>query len=136
MDTPISVYSTNQTINSMHILNHCFIFYLCYKLKLKCILGVSINIRTNTYYILDTSGSLLALTNNKIKTLLTTKKDIKLLDISIDWLNHQLYILMSSKENNTAYSIKKFDLKREKIEEIVSGFDLKPIQMKVDPYNG
>jgi len=84
---------------------------------------------------LESSGSLLALSNNKITTLLTTKKKI-LLDISIDWLNHQLYILMSSKENNTAYSINKYDLKREKIEEIVSGFGKKPIQIEVDPYNG
>lgn len=33
MDTPISVYSTNQTINGKHIENYCFIFYLCYNLK-------------------------------------------------------------------------------------------------------
>ncbi|XP_016664767.1 protein sevenless isoform X2 [Acyrthosiphon pisum] len=112
MDTPISVYSTNQTI-----------------------IGVSINIRTNTYYILESSGSLLALSDNKTKTLLTTKKEI-LMDISIDWINHQLYILMSSTENTTAYSIKKFDLEQEKVDEIVSGFDSKPIQIEVDPCNG
>lgn len=33
MDTPISVYFTNQTINGMNIINNCFIFYLCYELK-------------------------------------------------------------------------------------------------------
>jgi len=83
---------------------------------------------------LNSSGSLLALSNNKTKTLFTTKKEI-LLDISIDWLNHQLYILMSSNEN-TRYNIKKFNLEQEKIEGIVSGFDSKPIQIEVDPCNG
>jgi len=33
MDTPISVYFTNQTINGMNIINNYFIFYLCYELK-------------------------------------------------------------------------------------------------------
>lgn len=33
MDTPISVYFTNQTINGMHIINSLFIFYLCFELK-------------------------------------------------------------------------------------------------------
>jgi len=33
MDTPISVYFTNQTINGMYNQPYCFIFYLCYKLK-------------------------------------------------------------------------------------------------------
>lgn len=83
---------------------------------------------------MNSSGSLLALSNNKTKTLFTTKKEI-LLDISIDWLNHQLYILMSSNEN-TLYSIKKFNLEQEKIEGIVSEFDSKPIQIEVDPCNG
>jgi len=29
MDSPISVYFTNQTINGMDIINNCFIFHLC-----------------------------------------------------------------------------------------------------------
>ncbi|XP_060872742.1 serine/threonine-protein kinase pakF-like isoform X2 [Metopolophium dirhodum] len=109
MDTPISVYSTNQTIN-----------------------GVSINIRTNTYYILESSGSLYAFSKNKTKTLLTTREILT--DISYDWLNHQLYILIQS-NTTTAYSIKKIDLEHEILEEVVSGFGA-ITQIEVDPYNG
>lgn len=114
MDTPISIYFTNQTIN-----------------------GMSINVRTNTMYILDSSGSLLALSNNKINILLTTEREI-LMDITIDWLNNYLYILMSSttNKNTIVYSIKKIDLNQDKMEEIVSGFDSKPLQIEVDPCNG
>ncbi|XP_050056431.1 proto-oncogene tyrosine-protein kinase ROS isoform X5 [Aphis gossypii] len=114
MDTPVSVYFTNQTINS-----------------------VSFNIHTNTTFIVDSSGTLLSLVNNKINTLLSTEKEI-LMDTTIDWLNNQLYILMSSKTNRNSivYSIKKFDVEQKKLEEIISGFDYKPLQMKVDPCNG
>lgn len=60
------------------------------------------------------------------------------MDTTIDWLNNQLYILMSSKTNRNSivYSIKKFDIEQKKLEEIISGFDYKPLQMKVDPCNG
>lgn len=136
MDTPINVYSTNQTINGMHINNHYFILYLCYKLKWKFFLGVSINIRTNILYILDSSGSVLSMSNNKISILLTTKKEI-LMDITIDWLNNHLYILMSSTNKNTiVYSIKQFDYEQQKIEEIFCEFDSEPLQIEVDPLNG
>jgi len=86
---------------------------------------------------LDSSGSLLSLSNNKINTLLTTEKEI-LMDTTIDWLNNYLYILMSSKTNRNSivYSIKKFDLEQKKIEEIISGFEYKPLQIEVDPCNG
>lgn len=93
--------------------------------------------RTNTIYILQSSGSLLSLSNNKKKILLTTEREI-FLDITIDWLNNYLYILMSSITNGNiiVYSIKKLDLNQNKIEEIVSGFDSKPLQIEVDPCNG
>lgn len=59
------------------------------------------------------------------------------MDITIDWLNNHLYILMSSisNRNTIVYSIKKFDLEQKKVEEIISGFD-KPLQIEVDPCNG
>lgn len=92
---------------------------------------------TNTTYILQSPGSLLSLSNNKKKILLTTEREI-FLNITIDWLNNYLYILMSSitNGNTIVYSIKKLDLNQNKIEEIVSGFDSKPLQIEVDPCNG
>jgi len=79
----------------------------------------------------------MSISNNKINILLTTVKEI-LIDISIDWLNNHLYILMSSiaKDKTIVYSIKKFHLDEDKMEEIVSGFDSKPLQIEVDPCNG
>eukprot|EP00102_Acyrthosiphon_pisum_P027841 XP_016665051.1 PREDICTED: proto-oncogene tyrosine-protein kinase ROS isoform X2 [Acyrthosiphon pisum] len=114
MDTPISVYFTNQTIND-----------------------ISINVRTNTIYILESTGSLLSFSNNKINILLTTEREI-LMDITVDWLNNNLYILMSSitNGNTIVYTIKKFYLDQHKIEKTVSGFDSKPLQIEVDPCNG
>lgn len=98
---------------------------------------MSINIHKNITYITDSSGSLLALLNNSISVMLTTDKEI-LMDTTFDWLNNYLYILMSSmpNKNTKVYSIKKFDLERKKLIEVVSGFDDKPYQIGVDPYNG
>lgn len=60
------------------------------------------------------------------------------MDITTDWLNNHLYILMSSmtNRNSLVYSIKKFDLEHKKMIEIISGFDHKPFQIEVDPCNG
>lgn len=60
------------------------------------------------------------------------------MDITIDWLNNYIYILMlsTSHKNIKVYSIKRFDLEEKKLVEIVSGFDHKPLQIKVDPCNG
>lgn len=95
------------------------------------------DISKNITYISDSSGSLLSLVNNKTYVLLTTKKEI-LMDLTIDWLNNHLYILISSIINSDTkvYSIKQFDLEQKKIVEVVSGFDYKPFQIEVDPCNG
>lgn len=108
------------------------------KIKITLVyVGVSLNIRKNITYITDSSGSLLSLFNNKTNNLFTTEKEI-MLDTTFDWLNDHLYILMSSMSNKNSrmYSIKKFDLEKKKLTEIVSGFDYKPFQIKVDPCNG
>jgi hypothetical protein len=95
------------------------------------------DISKNITYISDSSGSLLSLVNNKTYVLLTTKKEI-LMDLTIDWLNNHLYILILSTINSDTkvYSIKKFDLEQKKMFEVVSGFDYKPFQIEVDPCNG
>lgn len=95
------------------------------------------DILKNITYISDSSGSLLSLVNNRTYVLLTTEKEI-LMDITIDWLNNHLYILIASMTNSNAkvYSIKKFDLEQKKIIDVVSGFDYKPFQIEVDPCNG
>jgi len=94
-------------------------------------------VRTNTIYLLESSSSLLSFSNNKIKILFTNEREI-LMQISLDWLNNIVYILMSSVTNiNTiVYSINKFYLDQNKTEKIVSGFDSKPLQIEVDPCNG
>lgn len=98
---------------------------------------MSINIHKNITYFTDSSGSLLSLLNNKIQVIFTTTKEI-MLDITFDWLNNYLYILMSSmpNKNTKVFSIKKFDLERKKLIEVVSGFDDKPYQIGVDSCNG
>lgn len=102
----------------------------------KFIAGVSIDILKNITYISDSSGSLLSLVNNETYVLLRTENDL-LMDITIDWLNNHLYILILSKTTNAkVYSIKKFDLEKKKMAEVVSGFDYKPLQIEVDPCNG
>jgi len=56
------------------------------------------------------------------------------MDITYDWINRRLYILI---HNTTAYTLRKYDLQQGKIEDLVSGFDSnKPIQIQVDPCNG
>jgi len=74
------------------------------------------------------------LLNNKITILFNTQKEI-LMDTTFDWLNNHIYILMFSLTSRM-YNIKKFDLEREKLVEIVSGFEYKPIQIEIDPCNG
>lgn len=100
-------------------------------------LGVSMNIYQNITYIIDSSGSLLSLTNDKLNILLITEKEV-FMDITIDWLNNHLYILTSSMKtrNTTVYSIKKFDIEQKKIVEIISEINQQPFQIEVDPCNG
>jgi len=81
---------------------------------------------------LESSGSLYAFSKNKTTILLTTREILT--DISYDWLNHQLYILIQD-NITSAYSIKKIDMEHEILEEIVSGFGA-ITQIEVDPYNG
>lgn len=81
---------------------------------------------------MESSGSLYEFSKNKTKTLLKTREILT--DISYDWLNHQLYILIQA-NITTGYSIKKIDLEHEILEEIVSGLDA-ITQIEVDPYNG
>jgi len=95
------------------------------------------NIHKNITYISDSSGSLLSLSSNETNILFTTEKEI-LMDMTIDWLNNDLYILMGSitNRNTRVYNIKKFNLEHNKLGEVISGLDYKPFQIEVDPCNG
>ncbi|XP_050428827.1 proto-oncogene tyrosine-protein kinase ROS isoform X2 [Adelges cooleyi] len=114
IDTPKSLYHTDQTINC-----------------------VSLNTHTKVMYIADSSGRLLSVSNDKkVEVLLPHGNDI-ILEMSFDWLNNQMFILMSTLTNNvTTYNIYKFDIQQKNLINVALGFDKRPIQMKVDPCNG
>ncbi|XP_026804178.1 uncharacterized protein LOC113547843 isoform X1 [Rhopalosiphum maidis] len=109
MDTPVSVLCTNRTIK-----------------------GVSINIHTNTLYIIDSSSSLLEFSNNKIN-ILTIERHL-LQNIKIDWVNNILYILIATTNLDTInYSVKILNLKENTLEDLLLLFCSKPLQIEEDP---
>ncbi|CAH1283434.1 unnamed protein product, partial [Diabrotica balteata] len=71
----------------------------------------------------------------KIDILEPQNLDFKPLDITVDWLNDQLYILGEIKFN-TAYIIKRCNLDGSNLMVVYAGLSQKPSSIQIDPLNG
>lgn len=62
--------------------------------------------------------------------------DFKPIDLTIDWLNDQLYIMGEVKYEISKYRIKRCNLDGSGLTAVYGGLYMKPVSMKIDPLNG
>lgn len=101
--------------------------------------GIAIHISKRLIFISDSHGSVMKMplsrnNRNKITYLLPPFQDFMPLDLSIDWLNNQLYIL--GEVNDRMWQIARCDLDGRGLTIAVAGLRTKPYSIEVDPYNG
>lgn len=94
-------------------------------------------------FVSDTSGSvnsisLLKHTNTTMNTMILSPSTINFLplELSVDWLNDQLYILGEVKHKQTVWQITRCSLDGRRLQVAIAGLRHKPHHIEVDPYNG
>lgn len=101
--------------------------------------GLGIHISKKLLFISDSKGNVIKMSLNKPndfdKRYILTPKNIDFLplDLSVDWLNNQLYILG---ESHGKYSIKRCSLDGDNLTVAYAGLPSKPSTIEIDPYNG
>lgn len=119
LDEPSVLYETNFTIR-----------------------GLAIHISRQLLFISDSNNCIhqTNLTKRTRSKVLLTKSQLKFqpLDLSIDWLNDQLYILGEVAHNSRTkvFQITRFGLNGGGLTVAVAGLLTKPHHIEVDPYNG
>lgn len=77
---------------------------------------------------------------DRIAILTPAQRDIQPLDLSVDWLNEQLYILGETRYDVSSgkkmWSVIRCDLDGRGLTVAVAGLKVKPHHIEVDPYNG
>lgn len=75
--------------------------------------------------------------NEEQQILSLQQLDFLPLQLSIDWLNNQLYILGEVKsQTDSRYIIKRCNLDGTGLSVALAGLNRKPLMIQVDPYNG
>ncbi|XP_050308693.1 proto-oncogene tyrosine-protein kinase ROS isoform X2 [Anthonomus grandis grandis] len=105
--------------------------------------GVGIHISKQLLFVSDANGSVWRIpieqeTKNKTRILAPEHLDFYPLDISVDWLNDQLYILGEVKPRiyPGKYLIKKCNLDGSGLTVAIAGLIKKPTAVEIDPCNG
>ncbi|XP_044258516.1 proto-oncogene tyrosine-protein kinase ROS isoform X1 [Tribolium madens] len=123
LDEPAILYSTKLTIK-----------------------GIGIHISKKLIFISDSDGNIIKMPLSRNNTNYKTynlphfrinQTNFMPLDLSIDWLNDQLYILGETKNvNPTKWLIARCDLDGGRLTTAVAGLTTQPYNIEVDPYNG
>lgn len=107
------------------------------------LLGIAIHISQRLLFVSDSSASVqrISFTNftNESKTstiLAPSHMDSMPLELSIDWLNNQLYILGEVTHSWQVWQIMRCDLDGQGLQVAIAGLRTKPHHIEVDPYNG
>ncbi|XP_030754698.1 proto-oncogene tyrosine-protein kinase ROS-like isoform X3 [Sitophilus oryzae] len=105
--------------------------------------GIGIHISKQLLFISDVSGTVWRLpieqeTKNKTKILTSDQIDFFPLDLSVDWLNDQLYILgeVAPRKSPPRYIIKRCNLDGTGLTVALAGLTTRPNNMEIDPCNG
>lgn len=105
--------------------------------------GIAIHINKKLLFISDSSGYIyqmpLVKNNQGNVSIILAPMQINFmpLDLSMDWLNDQLYILGETKiQNQKMYQIAHCNLNGQGLVVAVAGLRSKPLNIEVDPYNG
>lgn len=98
--------------------------------------GVAVHVRRELLFVSDSSGTVWVTSSRSYTTpkpLLRGASDLSPHDLSVDWLNDQLYILT---ELSALWQVVRCGLDGSGITVAVAGLVTKPHHMEVDPYNG
>ncbi|XP_060523893.1 proto-oncogene tyrosine-protein kinase ROS isoform X2 [Cylas formicarius] len=105
--------------------------------------GIDIHISQKLLFISDDNGSVWRVPieqETKNKTLILTKSQLGFvpLNISVDWLNDQIYILgkVTPRKDQERYIIKRCNLEGGDLTVAFAGLSRQPTTMQVDPCNG
>ncbi|CAG9858272.1 unnamed protein product [Phyllotreta striolata] len=136
---PHLILATNSTVFEI---NHIIleveprILYIS-KIELK---GIGFHYSKRLLFVADSDGYVTKIhlyrdPTTSMRILEPQNLDFKPLDLNVDWLNDQLYILGEIKFN-TAYIIKRCDLDGGNLVVVYAGLNQKPSSMQIDPLNG
>ncbi|CAG9822767.1 unnamed protein product [Phaedon cochleariae] len=103
--------------------------------------GLGFHYNKQLLFIIDSEGvvskiSLENSTTEVINRLETQKLDFNPLDITVDWLNDQLYVLGEVKFQISKYIIKRCNFDGSGLTVAYAGLTKKPASMQIDPLNG
>ncbi|KAL1489268.1 hypothetical protein ABEB36_014201 [Hypothenemus hampei] len=105
--------------------------------------SLGIHISRQLLFMSDTAGCLWRIpveqeTKNKTLLLDPSKTDFFPLDISVDWINEQLYILGEAKPrtNSGKFLIKRCNLDGTGLTVALAGLTMRPVAIEIDPCNG
>ncbi|KAJ8934365.1 hypothetical protein NQ314_013406 [Rhamnusium bicolor] len=101
--------------------------------------SIGIHISKKLIFIADTDGYVSKIpmeqdSKNKIHILKPQNLDFIPLDITVDWLNDQLYILGEVKYQISRYIIKRCNLDGESLTVAYAGLSKKPFSIQIDPF--
>ncbi|XP_057670694.1 proto-oncogene tyrosine-protein kinase ROS isoform X2 [Diorhabda carinulata] len=147
---PPLILATNSTILELNILSMDEEPKVLYKSNIE-LKGIGFHYNKKLLFVTDSDGfvSKIPLYQNspinfndpykknfvKIDILEPQNLDFKPLDVTVDWLNDQLYILGEIKFN-TAYIIKRCNLDGSGLMVVYAGLSQKPSSLQIDPLNG
>ncbi|KAI4460354.1 tyrosine-protein kinase receptor [Holotrichia oblita] len=125
LDEPVTLYNAGRSV------------------KIK---GVAIHVKRKLLFVSDSDRYVYKMplnreaNRNRIAVLTPTQRDIQPLDLSVDWLNEQLYILGETRydvnSGKKMWSVIRCDLDGRGLTVAVAGLKVKPHHIEVDPYNG
>lgn len=100
--------------------------------------GLAVHISKKLLFVSESDGHVAKMSmETNITTYIVTPEQINFnpLDLSVDWLNDQLYILGEIKFKNM-HQIARCNLDGSGLTVAIAGLAIKPHCMEVDPYNG
>lgn len=108
--------------------------------------GVAIHVKRKLLFVSDSERYVYKMPlgreagNDRTAILTPAQRDMQPLDLSVDWLNEQLYILGETRHDVTSgkkmWSVVRCDLEGRGLTVAVAGLKVKPHHVEVDPYNG
>ncbi|KAG5883190.1 hypothetical protein JTB14_018205 [Gonioctena quinquepunctata] len=103
--------------------------------------GIGFHYNKKLFFITDSDGYVSKISFgsegiNKTRILEPQNMDIKPLDVTVDWLNNQLYILGEVKFQISKYIIKRCNFDGSKLTVAYAPLSKKPASLEIDPLNG
>ncbi|XP_076250339.1 receptor protein-tyrosine kinase sevenless isoform X2 [Rhynchophorus ferrugineus] len=132
------------TLYSIFELKHLYADTLpLYQSENTTIQGIGIHVNRQLLFLSDGNGSIWRIpiekeTKNKTKILSSDQIDFFPLDISVDWLNDQIYILgeLTPRKGQGRFIIKRCNLDGTGLTVALAGLPKKPTSIEIDPCNG